>query len=64
VANAACSQGIFEKHIQLFLLFRRHWIDFSKSGRRFTLEFDGVVPFSTFGEMIEGALTKYIFEFV
>src|SRR3981189_999431 len=64
VPNASCRQGFFQKGVQFHLFFGRHWINLSEPGRRFTLEFNGVVPFATFREVIEGALTEYVFEFV
>src|SRR3981189_1201941 len=62
--DATCGQGLLEKHVQFCLLFGGHWIDLAKPGRRFALEFDSMVPRPSFREVIEGALTEYVFEFV
>src|SRR3981189_1161019 len=64
MSNASCRQGFFQKSVQFSLFFGRHGVDLSEPGRRFALEFNGVVPFATFREVIEGALTEYVFEFV
>src|SRR3979490_940971 len=64
VPNAARCQGFFQEGVQFPLFLGGHWIDLSEPGRRFALEFNGVVPFATFREVIEGALTEYVFEFV
>src|SRR3979490_673823 len=62
--NASCRQGFFQKSVQFSLFFGRHGVDLSEPGRRFALECDRMVPFATFLEVIEGALTEYVFEFV
>src|SRR3981189_2692250 len=62
--DATCGQGLLEKRVQFCLLFGGHWIDLAKPGRRFALEFDSMVPRPSFREVIEGALTEYVFEFV
>src|SRR3981189_3752722 len=64
VPNAARCQGFFQKGVQFPLFFGGHWIDLSKPRRRFALKFDRMIPFSAFREVIEGALTEYVFEFV
>src|SRR3981189_2039616 len=62
VPNAARCQGFFQKGVQFPLFFGGHWIDLLEPGQRFALEFNSMIPFSTFREMIEGALTEYIFK--
>src|SRR3981189_1781581 len=62
--NVSCRQCFFQESVQFPLFFGRHWIDLSEPGRRFALKFNSVIPFSTFGEVIKGALTEYVFEFV
>src|SRR3979490_345159 len=64
MSNASCRQGFFQKSVQFSLFFGRHGVDLSEPGRRFALECDRMVPFATFLEVIEGALTEYVFEFV
>src|SRR3981189_1888794 len=64
VPNAARCQGFFQEGVQFPLFLGGHWIDLSEPGRRFALEFNGVVPFATFRQVIEGALAEYVFEFV
>src|SRR3981189_3157846 len=64
VPNAARCQGFFQEGVQFPLFFGGHWIDLSEPRRRFALKFDRMIPFSAFGEVIEGALTEYVFEFV
>src|SRR3979490_81155 len=57
-------QSLLEERVKFCLLLRGHWVDLAKPRRRFTLKFDGVVPFPTFWEVIKGALTKYVLEFM
>src|SRR3981189_2955991 len=64
VPNVAHRQGFFQESIQFPLFFGGHWVDLAKPGQRFVLEFDSMVPLLPFREMIEGALTEYVFEFV
>src|SRR3979490_500885 len=64
MTDATRCQGLLEERVQFCLFLRGHWVDLAKPGRGFTLEFDGMVPFSALRQVIEGALTKYVFEFM
>ena len=62
--DATRGQGLLEERVKFPLFFGGHWIDLSEPGRRFTLEFNSVIQLPTFWEVVEGALTEYILEFV
>src|SRR3981189_3102573 len=62
--DATRGQSLLEERVKFCLLIGGHWVDLAKPRRRFTLKFDGVVPFPTFREVIKGALTADALDFM